>query len=102
MVKKQLKDLLRRHRDFKTLLLASNIDEVNIGNLSFASVSVPLDAASFHFSDAVSICYLLASLVVFHVALCLKQNTNVCVYFVYPNVIRMLEGDWGSTVFIWG
>jgi len=57
MVKKQLKDLMRRHRDFKTLLLTSNIDEVNIGNLSFASVSVPHDGASFQYSDMVSIFY---------------------------------------------
>ena len=83
MVKKQLKDLLRRHRDFKMLLLASNIDEVNIGNLSFASVSVPQDAAvSFQFSDMV--CTLSNRRV------CLTTNCNTRMLFFICHVFLVL------------
>lgn len=38
-MKKQLKDIFRRHNEFRTLLLSSNTTQVPIGNMSFATAS---------------------------------------------------------------
>ena len=58
-VKRQLKDLMRRHKEFRSLLLSSSLNQVPVGDMSFANVSMPLDfsghvPASLGFFDAVS------------------------------------------------
>ena len=59
-VKRQLKDLMRRHKEFRSLLLSSSVNQVPVGDMSFANVSMPLDfasstPASLGFFDTVSI-----------------------------------------------
>jgi len=39
-LRKQLKDLNRRHNEFRQVLLSQGIQQVNIGDLSFASVNM--------------------------------------------------------------
>ncbi|XP_052781716.1 centrosomal protein of 83 kDa-like [Mya arenaria] len=39
-LKKQLKDLHRRHTEFKRVLLSSGVQQVNIGDMSFASINL--------------------------------------------------------------
>ena len=38
-LKKQLRDLLRRHNEYRNVLLGANMNQVAIGDLSFASVT---------------------------------------------------------------
>lgn len=42
-MKKKLRDLMRRHQDFRSLLLTSSVNQVPVGEMSFGSVSMPLD-----------------------------------------------------------
>ncbi len=46
-IKKQLNDILRRHRDFRTVLASADLSHVPIGDLSFASAAPPVHDNSF-------------------------------------------------------
>lgn len=56
-LKKQLKDLQRRHNEFRNVLLGSgNVQQVSIGEMSFGMISMPLDYTLPHcsFTEQVS------------------------------------------------
>lgn len=63
-VQKRLKDLLRRHSEFRSVLMTSDLRSVPVGDLNFANVSIPIDLAkmpaNLGFFDTVSLRFLKA------------------------------------------